>query len=81
MERMIRQSIGISSNPVTLEKCFVFKVRRGTLLEMQIPAIRVSGNPMLLPFPSREDSMFADISAAFKSKMRLQPQYMAHISG
>jgi hypothetical protein len=67
----IRQSIGIRFNPVTLEKCTVFNVKRGRLLDIQMPAISVSGIPIPLPFLSREDSMLAETSDAFKSKGRI----------
>ena len=70
-KKWIRQTTGKRFNPFTLEKCMVFIVKSGTLLEIQMPAISVSGIPIPLPFLSREDSMLAETSDAFKSKGRM----------
>ncbi len=74
MERLKKEvgyKLFISFNAAILEKCCVLSVKRGMPAAMQIPAIRVSGIPMFLPFLSRESWISAEDLAALTSNGRI----------
>ena len=61
----------MSFKPLTLEKCSLFKVSRGTALAMHIPAISVSGTPMPMPFASKSACIIAADFDAGRSNGRI----------
>lgn len=60
-----------SSSPATLLKCFSFKVSRGILLAMHMPAMSVSGIPIPAPLLSKAAWIFAADVAALRSNGRM----------